>query len=961
MRRGKARILSIVAGTTALSMTASIATAVDYNWNNFTGGTYTWNTAGNWTPSGIPQNPGDGANVSGPAAGNLTINIASPVSIGHLTMGSTTAPVTTTIGTTGGTLTFDNSGADAQLNSLGVPGANNVIGAQIVLLSPLVLNESSTNGLTLSGGVTAVGEGDRNIGNNLLPGNDLVISGPIVLSNRINITSANHGTLYLGQISGTNRIGLYGGTIVFQNANNPHTGVTEIGARTLVLENANFGDTDELDFVGRWQNVFVSSVDRTISTEIRFRGDIGFSGDASYTLTGAMHQNNNRAIWNNLSPGNTLTIESSRFAAANTFDNRRWTIDGPGETIINVPIYNHINPAEDGNTAVTGGVAKQGTGTLTINSTGSTYRGETSVRGGLLIFGGPNTWGQTSGIVIGRGGAAGMVGGTLNSVFLSQVTAGSTGGLALTAADAAANINFTSGDLASRPNLSVGAMNSVTYTGTITPANNNYRLGGGGTLTLPNNNQLTGARSLTATNTGTVRLLGTNNYTGPTVINASYIVDSSDRFQTHNAGMTDQILKPTTLAVSQLADGGLASSIGTSSSAASNLFIQGGVLSYIGSGASTNRQFTMGTAGAGLDASGTGAVNFTSPAAIVLDDAEQRPGETNEFFDRNQIKNLDTSDLLVGMPVSAMSIPPDTIITEIINATSVRMSNNAIVGSLQGNYTITFGALPRSLDLSGSNTSSNTLSGAIADSAGGSVVSVNKTGTGTWVLAGNNTYSGGTNVDGGRLVIGHANALGSGEVNVGSAGTLAVQQGMGTHTMSLPNIEPGGRLDITNNEVVIQGSDLATVNALVTSGYAGGSWTGAGINSSTAAAESGRSVGIGPAGDDVLVKFTWGGDATLDGSVTIADLGVLAANWQANDRYWFHGDFNYDGSVNIADLGILAGNWQKGPAGGSMSFEEALAMFDVFEGVVVPEPSALGLVGLGMLALRRRRYRSMVG
>jgi hypothetical protein len=52
------------------------------------------------------------------------------------------------------------------------------------------------------------------------------------------------------------------------------------------------------------------------------------------------------------------------------------------------------------------------------------------------------------------------------------------------------------------------------------------------------------------------------------------------------------------------------------------------------------------------------------------------------------------------------------------------------------------------------------------------------------------------------------------------------------------------------------------------------------------------------------------GDATGDGRVDIADLGILAGNWQQNVYGPANGDFNYDGIVNIADLGILSGNWQ---------------------------------------------------
>jgi hypothetical protein len=81
------------------------------------------------------------------------------------------------------------------------------------------------------------------------------------------------------------------------------------------------------------------------------------------------------------------------------------------------------------------------------------------------------------------------------------------------------------------------------------------------------------------------------------------------------------------------------------------------------------------------------------------------------------------------------------------------------------------------------------------------------------------------------------------------------------------------------------------------------------------------------------------GDANRDGEVTIADLGILAGNWQQIDRSWMQGDFNGDGVVNIADLGILAANWQAGVEGRiAIGFAEALALFDSLDGVVIPEP-----------------------
>lgn len=141
------------------------------------------------------------------------------------------------------------------------------------------------------------------------------------------------------------------------------------------------------------------------------------------------------------------------------------------------------------------------------------------------------------------------------------------------------------------------------------------------------------------------------------------------------------------------------SAIGPTSTA-SFLVLDGGTLRYAGTAASSSREFTLGANGGSLDASGSGAASFTSTAAV------------------------------------------------------------AFTGS--GNRTLT---------LTGSNTGTNTLAMAINDN-GADVVSLAKTGAGKWVLSGSNAYSGQTTITAGTLALGLNGSFGSSSgITVGDAGS----------------------------------------------------------------------------------------------------------------------------------------------------------------------------------------------
>jgi hypothetical protein len=85
---------------------------------------------------------------------------------------------------------------------------------------------------------------------------------------------------------------------------------------------------------------------------------------------------------------------------------------------------------------------------------------------------------------------------------------------------------------------------------------------------------------------------------------------------------------------------------------------------------------------------------------------------------------------------------------------------------------------------------------------------------------------------------------------------------------------------------------------------------GLGYAEASDVAPGGMFAGQSVDGTAVVVRFTYYGDADLNGSVDVADLGRLASNWQTSPRRWAQGNFNYDGAVDVADLGMLASNWQ---------------------------------------------------
>jgi len=131
-----------------------------------------------------------------------------------------------------------------------------------------------------------------------------------------------------------------------------------------------------------------------------------------------------------------------------------------------------------------------------------------------------------------------------------------------------------------------------------------------------------------------------------------------------------------------------------------------------------------------------------------------------------------------------------------------------------------------------------------------------------------------------------------------------------------------GVLDVNDNELIIGNSSVEVIGGLIKTGRADGAWTGVGITSSEA--KNRPFAGLAAVADgqgDVVVKFTWNGDANLDGVVNADDYFLIDSGFITQKPGWYNGDFNYDGVVNADDYFLIDSAFlgQSGPLAGGES------------------------------------------
>ena len=163
-------------------------------------------------------------------------------------------------------------------------------------------------------------------------------------------------------------------------------------------------------------------------------------------------------------------------------------------------------------------------------------------------------------------------------------------------------------------------------------------------------------------------------------------------------------------------------------------------------------------------------------------------------------------------------------------------------------------------------------------------------------------------------------------VNAGSRAVVTAGPRKLLRVTTLAVTGTGAALDLTDNDLDVTTTATAVVRGLVAAGFASG-WSGSGIVSGTAAADPGRRTALAvvnngnpgsplfaasnpldgqtPGATDTIVRYTYYGDANLDGKVNGMDYARVDAGYGQHLTGWYNGDFNYDGKVDASDYTLV--------------------------------------------------------
>ncbi|MGN6329464.1 MAG: autotransporter-associated beta strand repeat-containing protein [Rhodanobacter sp.] len=691
--------------------------------------------------------------------------------------------------------------------------------------------------------------------------NDATLSGPIDGSGALN--KIGDGTLSLG---GTNTfsggLNIDEGTVQVSNADNLGTGTVTVGDATLQA-------TGSFDAGNAFALTDDNSTIDTQGNDVGLTGNIGGSGALNKSGSGtlALSGDNDFSGGLNIDEGTvqvsdadnlgtgTVTIGDGSLQAAGDFD--------ADNAIALTDAHSTVDTQDNqvglgGDVSGDGTLNKDGTGTLEMTGTLS-HTGGTTVNDGTLVLAGDNTY--TGGTTVNGGtveiGSDDNLGDAGNDVTLNG------GSL------------HTTADIDTARDISVGVGNGIITSDDGT--------------TLTSTGAVTGSGALVKDGEGSLVLDGVAAQTGGTTVNDGTLVLNGDN--TYSGGTT---LNGGTLQV------GSDSNLGDASS---DLTFNGGTL-HTTDDFTTARDITLGagngtiTGNAGTTLTSTGAVTGSGnlvkdgDGTLVVDGAASQTGAT--------IVN-DGTLVLNGHN----SYRGGTF----LNGGTLQVGSSDNLGDADADLTFNGGTLHTTGDITMyRDIKLNAGNGTIASDAGTRVTSYGdilgtgalaKTGEGTLVLAGDGTFSGGLNIDAGKVQASDGSNLGTGTIILGNASLQATDDLNIANTVVLAGA--GSTIDTQANDVVVDGL-VGGSGALNKAGT--GTLTLTGANSYT---------GVTAIDDGILVLSGSGSVATSSKIVNNGVLDISATTAGASVKA-----LTGSGAVQLGDKALTLTN-ASGDFGGSIA------------------------------------------
>ncbi len=587
------------------------------------------NTTINSSTAGVTLSIPGGISINFNSSYSLTLGGAGNLGLGPLVNSQTSGGQKNLTPTFGGSGTIalkgaNNFGAAAgTVSSTGTLALNN--NAALTGLSTLAINSAVTLDNTSGGTITISGtpaqtwSSDFTFGSANTTGALNLGTGTVTLgaARQVTVANSSYGLTVGGAIGGAYGLTKAGPGNLTLSGVSTFSGATTISGGTLTIGGS--GQLGSGSYAGNIANsgtlVYNSSAAQTLSGQISGTGALTQQGAGTLTLAPSSGNNSYGGL--TTVNGGKLVLQSSQTGTGN------FTVADGADLTVTVSGTSQLQPA-----ALTLGTTTGAT--LEFNSLNSTTAAPlnpgTLTSSGTLnikVNSGTFTAGSTYPLISWTTAGSTLATTNLNSMLaigiaahLTTTVSGGTTTLNLvvdSVSDIWTGVGSGNWDVSATGNWTGHATiyadgDSVLFDDTATGTSNvavNQVVQPGGlvvnnsaktyTITSSTGKFIGGSTSLTKTGSGTLTLSGgVNTNTGVTSINGGIV------------------------SISTMVNGGVASDLGSSANSAANLTINGATLQYTGAATTSDRSFTVGTNGATLDASGTGALNMSNGGSVGL-------------------------------------------------------------------------------------------------------------------------------------------------------------------------------------------------------------------------------------------------------------------------------------------------------------------------------------------------------